>query len=120
MWVRQASRSATRFRHALRSSFTDSKRYMQQPLSMSRVCCTSMNILLAPVAAGVMLRRILRRCLHIRKYQECDLGGIAASDALTLASWGYGRRRRWWQVSKSHPKITLRVDQAESPCLSFF
>ena len=74
-----------------------------------------MNIPLATVTAGEMLIRMPRRGLHLRKEKERVLGGIADKDAVTLASRVGGRRRRWWRVSKSHPKIILRWTRLRPP-----
>ena len=95
---------------------------MQRPLAVAKACFTRVNIFLDLVNAGVMLCRMTRRRLHLHMEQEQErvVGGIAASSALTLDSRMDGRRRRWRRVSSYHPKITFWVDQAASPCNSFF
>ena len=89
---------------------------MQRPMAVSKACCTNVNMPLAPVTAGAMIRRLPRRRLHLCKYQERTLGSITAKVVVTMAPQVVERRRRWRRVYNSHPKITLRVDQAASPC----
>ena len=91
IWVRQATRLATRCHNALRLSFTDEERDTRWPLDMAKACCTHVKI----VNVGAMLCRMSRRILHLQMDQEHTFGGIAVSAALTLASWVVGRRKIW-------------------------
>ena len=89
---------------------------MQWTLAVANAYFTRIDIPLTPVTVGVILCIMPRRCLHLRMEQVFAVGSIMASSKLTLASQMGGRWRRWWRVSRSHPKITLRVGPTAYPC----
>ena len=79
-----------------------------------------MNISWTPATAGVVLLSIINRCLHLRRDTWWAGAGTADNAERTFSSL-LGMSLRWCSfVSSSHPRTYFFVDQAASPCSSFF
>ena len=67
-----------------------------------------------------MLRRIPKRCRHLRRETWCAAVGIVSKSTQTLLSC-LGVTRMWcYRVLSSHPSTIFLVDQDASPYLRFF
>ena len=75
---------------------------------------------LSSTTVGVMLHRMPNRHIHLCSEILWDVLRMATKASCTLSSHFSGRLRWCLWVSIPHPRNTLLVDQAASPCRSFF
>ena len=119
-WVGLEVRFYTRNRHDEISLFTDKERGVRLPVAWVKAFWVSLNIPLSPSMAEVVIFRMLKSCLHLITNTLWDLLRMAEKSARTFDSRFGVILSRCLRVSRSHISTIFLVDQAASPCRSFF